>query len=265
MKELDVYRKKFNYIAEIDNKMRFFDENAAIISSLLNLSGCERILDVATGNGDVAIELARRLSNGHVLGIDFSEGMISQANKKKNELGLTNIEFIRMDMRSLDLPDRSFDIVVCSFCLFFVEDIKSQLFHIAQKVKKGGIVLVTSFFENCFSPPIDLFFKRLETHGIDSPIMIWKRLATKEGSVSLFKEVGIQDVKAGTIKDGFYLKDASVWWYIVLNAGFKNILNQLKPEVFKKIKEEHLAEINELATKEGVWLKMDILYLIGKI
>ncbi len=48
-----------------------------------------RVLDVATGTGDLALELARRVApGGEVVGSDFSEGMLARARAKAAEMGM---------------------------------------------------------------------------------------------------------------------------------------------------------------------------------
>ncbi len=261
-----MYRKTFNIIAEgYDNpNMWFFDDSANYIASLLNLEGHERVLDVATGTGNVAIALATKLPEGHVIGIDFSEGMLSQAKRKMNDIRAKNIEFIEMDMQSIEFPDKSFDVAVCAYSIFFVEDIRKQLVHIASKIKEGGTILVSTFFEKSFSPLVDLFFKRLEIYGIEPPNLVWKRIATQNQCVSLFKDVGLCDITCECVKDGQNLRNASVWWYIVMNGGFRGLINKLSMDDFEKFKEEHLAEVMELATEKGIWMDMSYLHTIGK-
>ena len=70
-----------------DNEaMRFFDKSAQHLAGFLSLKGHENILDVSTGTGKGALEFARCLTAGHVIGIDLSEGMLKQAQMKAQEI-----------------------------------------------------------------------------------------------------------------------------------------------------------------------------------
>src|SRR3981081_20726 len=70
-----------------------------------------RVLDVATGTGDLAIELARRVSpGGEVLGSDFSEAMLARARTKAPEL-----RFEWGDALELGYPDDGFDAATVGF------------------------------------------------------------------------------------------------------------------------------------------------------
>src|SRR3954465_9732741 len=61
-------------------------------ADLAALGPGDRALDVATGTGDLAFELARRVGpNGEVVGSDFSEGMLGHARRKSS--GVANVRF----------------------------------------------------------------------------------------------------------------------------------------------------------------------------
>ncbi|MFX1397353.1 MAG: class I SAM-dependent methyltransferase [Promethearchaeota archaeon] len=261
----ELYRNTFNTVASgYDNSpLRFFSESAKKVPRLLKLKGNESVLDVATGTGHMALAFAKNLPNGQVTGIDFSEGMLNQAMRKKDELGLKNITFMEMDMQDLDFPDSSFDIATCAFSIFFVEDIKKQMVDIVRKVNDEGKILITTFFEDAFSPLVDLFFRRLENYDIEPPSLAWKRVSTRQQCLTLFNEVGLHDIKCACMECGYYLNKASDWWYIIWNAGFRGLVSQLSPSNFEIFKEEHFEEVQELATDKGIWLEMNILHTIG--
>lgn len=261
----ELFKNTFNTVADgyDSSAMRFFPESAERISSYLHLNGDEQVLDIATGTGGVALAIAKDLPRGQVTGIDFSEGMLSRAMKKRDEKGIRNVTFSEMDMQSIDFPNRHFDVAVCAFGIFFVEDMKEQLIHFAEKVKKDGKIIITTFFRNAFSPLVDIFLGRLEKYGVQLPPLAWKRVATKEQCESLFNEVGLYNIKCEERECGYYLSDASDWWYIIWNGGFRRFVTQLSDKDLAKFKEEHLTEISQLATEKGIWLEMGILYTIG--
>ncbi len=262
----ELYKKTFNAVSDGygHSAMRFFNESAKQIPLYLNMKGDEHVLDVATGTGYVALAIAKKFPKGKVTGIDFSKGMLAQAMKHKHEQGLENVTFVEMDMQSIDYQDKYFDIAISSFSIFFVEDMKEQLSHIANKVKDGGMILITTFFDTAFSPLVNLFINRLELYGIEVPSFAWKQVATREQCKSLFTEAGLQNIKSMQSDFGYYLRDASDWWYIIWNGGFRGLVNQLSTDDFTKFKKEHLAEIQSLESDKGIWLEMNILYTTGE-
>ncbi len=262
----ELYKKTFNAVADGygHSAMGFFAASAKQIPLSLNLKGSEHVLDVATGTGIAAFSLAGNLPKGQVTGIDFSQGMLAQAVKNKTAQGINNVTFVEMDMQRIDFPDKYFDAAVSAFSIFFVEDMKNQLIHIAQKVKNNGTILTTTFFDDAFTPLAQLFFNRLEQYGVEIPNLAWKRVATEQDCIALFKEAGLHRVQCRQKDFSYFLKDAHEWWYIVWNGGFRGLVTQLSENDFEKFKKEHLAEVDALKTENGIWLEMSILFTSGE-
>lgn len=261
----EYFKTTFNAVADGYDGLptRFFPQSAEQIVSFLNLNGDEQILDVATGTGWVALAAAKQLTKGHVSAIDLSQGMLAQAEQKLQQTNLGNITFTEMDMQNLSFADNYFDIAVSAFSLFFVEDMPSQLLHIASKVKNKGRVITSTFYDDAFSPLATLFLDRLERYGIEIPSLAWKRIATKEQCTTIFSDAGLHDISCHQIDSGYYFRDADDWWYLIWNAGFRGLVAQLSDDDLIKFKQEHLAEVNQLATDDGIWLQLNILYTIG--
>lgn len=260
------FKKTFDTVAPgYDNPaMRFFTDSVPHLVKKLNLKGDENILDVATGTGNAALELARHLPYGQVRGIDFSTGMLAKAEKKKTALGINNVLFIEMDMGSIQFPDNYFDIAVCNFSIFFADDMVGQLGHMANKVKPKGKVVTTTFYQNLFSPQVELFLNRIEKCGVQLPSMTWKRANTQEKCRTLFQEAGLLNIATYQKDAGYYLPQPEQWWDILWNGGYRGLITQLEDNDLDEFKKAHLTEVAALADKKGLWLEIDALYTIGE-
>ena len=64
-------------------------------------------------------------------------------------------------------------------------------------------------------------------------------------------------------ESGYYLKDASDWWDIIWNGGFRGLVNQLSDNDMIRFKAEHLKEVQELSSEKGIWLEMNVLFTMG--
>jgi demethylmenaquinone methyltransferase / 2-methoxy-6-polyprenyl-1,4-benzoquinol methylase len=154
-----------------------------------------RVLDIATGTGDLAIELARRVSpGGEVIGSDFSEGMLARARVKaaKTFAGIAldsfgaargdamhthngsvasgalpkgivdgGAEVLRFEWGDgLELPyaDNSFDAATNGFGLRNFSDIQKGLQEMARVVRPGGRVVVLELTTPT-RPPLSLFYR----------------------------------------------------------------------------------------------------------
>jgi demethylmenaquinone methyltransferase / 2-methoxy-6-polyprenyl-1,4-benzoquinol methylase len=122
-----------------------------------------RVLDVATGTGDLAIELARRVSpGGEVVGSDFSEGMLSRARDKAAKTApageLVRPRFEWGDALELPYPDDSFDAATVGFGARNFSDLPRGLEEMTRVVRPGGSVVVLEFTTPT-RPPLSLFYR----------------------------------------------------------------------------------------------------------
>lgn len=106
----------------------------------------QRILDIAAGAGEPAVSAAKRVGpGGHVLATDISEGIVELARQVAREQGLPQIETRAMDGEKLDLPDASFDAVLCRLGLMYMPHPVTALGEWRRVLKTGGRVAVVVF------------------------------------------------------------------------------------------------------------------------
>jgi trans-aconitate 2-methyltransferase len=101
----------------------------------LNLQGEESILDVGCGDGKITAELAQRVPQGYVLGIDGSQNMIDYAQAQYSTM--PNLQFARMDARQIAV-DRPFDLIFSNAALHWVDDQPASLKGAYQTLKPGS-------------------------------------------------------------------------------------------------------------------------------
>ena len=105
----------------------------------------DRVLDVATGTGDLALELARRVwPGGEVIGSDFAEAMLDRAREKALGAGEGSVRprFEWADALELPYDDHSFDAATVGFGARNFEDLGRGLAEMARVVRPGGRVVV---------------------------------------------------------------------------------------------------------------------------
>jgi demethylmenaquinone methyltransferase / 2-methoxy-6-polyprenyl-1,4-benzoquinol methylase len=119
----------------------------------------DRVLDVATGTGDLALELARRVgASGEVVGSDFSEGMLARAQAKAERAAAAGVRFEWGDALALTYPDDSFDAATVGFGARNFSDLARGLAEMARVVRPGGRVVVLEF-TTPKRPPLSLFYR----------------------------------------------------------------------------------------------------------
>ena len=105
-----------------------------------------RILDVATGTGDLAIAMARRIRDVQVLGVDVSERMLAVARRKIEARGLDGrIVLDRGDAERLAVADASVDVATVAFGVRNFGDLGAGLRELARTIKPGGKVVILEF------------------------------------------------------------------------------------------------------------------------
>src|SRR3954467_11251153 len=113
-----------------------------------------RVLDVATGTGDLAIELKRRVGvQGEVVGSDFSEGMLELARQKANDF-----RFEDGNALALSYDDDSFDAATVGFGARNFSDLAQGLREMTRVVRPGGRVVVLEI-TTPQRPPLSWFFR----------------------------------------------------------------------------------------------------------
>lgn len=99
------------------------------------------ILDIGCGPGSISVDLARRVPQGHVTGIEYVSAPLEEAQRLAAREGVTNIDFRVSDIHSLDFPDNSFDVVHVHQVLQHVADPVLALREMRRVAKAdGGIV-----------------------------------------------------------------------------------------------------------------------------
>ncbi len=120
-----------------------------------------RVLDVATGTGDLAIELARRVGpDGEVVGSDFAEAMLDRARAKVAERESTGPRprFEWADAMELPYGTDSFDAATVGFGARNFEDLARGLTEMTRVVRPGGRVVVLEITTPTRAP-LSLFYR----------------------------------------------------------------------------------------------------------
>lgn len=114
----------------------------------LELTAGHRVLDLATGTGDLAMMIARLHPDVTVVGSDPSENMLAVGRVKVTEAGLApRVNLEAGDAQSLPYEDSSFDAVTMAFGIRNVPDRAKALREIARVVKPNGRVAILELSE----------------------------------------------------------------------------------------------------------------------
>lgn len=150
---------------------------------LVRLSGAERgfrILDCATGTGDLAFEFKKQVGvEGQVIGSDFCEEMLELARVKSQKRNLSLV-FETADATQLKYPDASFDVASIAFGIRNVSDPVKAISELARVVRPGGKIMILEFGQ-----PETPVFKQL--YDIYSKYLLPRIGGMISGSFSAYK------------------------------------------------------------------------------
>jgi len=125
-----------------------------------------RVLELACGTGDPALEIARRVGpNGHVTATDLSPQMLEECRKNAAAAGIANMDFAVADAENLQFGSASFDRVTSRLGAMYFVDVQRAFAEIQRVLAPGGIVTLqvwglpdeSPYFMNAAGP----FMRRL--------------------------------------------------------------------------------------------------------
>ena len=125
------------------------------------IRGSVRVLDVATGTAEVAVETVRNLVGSSVVGADPSAGMLELARTKIASNGLTSrISLVQCSAENLPFRDASFDAATIAFGIRNTVDPLNSLCEMKRVLRPGGKAGIMEFAipENKIFAPLYLFY-----------------------------------------------------------------------------------------------------------
>tara|TARA_Y100001970_G_scaffold111472_1_gene139133 strand:+ start:7608 stop:8327 length:720 start_codon:yes stop_codon:yes gene_type:complete len=133
--------------------------------SKFNLNSSDKLIDIATGTGDVVFGIHKKFNNV-LIGLDIADKMIELADKKKEKKGLldSDISFIQGDAEDLGFADNSFDGLTIAFGFRNLGDYDKGLSEFFRVLKPGGKIAILEFSQptsKWFIPLFKFYFNKI--------------------------------------------------------------------------------------------------------
>jgi|ERR1039457_3605939 ubiquinone/menaquinone biosynthesis C-methylase UbiE len=226
-----------------------------------------KVLDIATGTGMVAFYAASKVgSQGSVIGIDISEGMIQIANSKLKSSEFSNIKFEIGDGEALAFEEHSFDYIFCGSALIWMTDIQSALAHWQTKLKNKGKIGFHAFSEKAFVTGV-VAQSVLEKYGVS--YLMSKPTGSVDKCQKLLKQAGYRNIDIKIDSDGNYIRieDARNSWVTATRPApgqFPHPMSSMTAKQLSEAQSDFERELEMLNSEKGVWNDMTTFYVFGE-
>jgi SAM-dependent methyltransferase len=205
----DVYTHGHHESVLRSHLWRTAENSAAYL--LPHLAPDAKVLDVGCGPGTITTDLADRVPQGHVTGIDAAQEVIEQARKLAGDRG--GVDFATGDVYALDYPDGAFDVVHAHQILQHLGDPVRALREMRRVTKPGGLVAVrdADFGGMTWYPELPI---------LDEWRPLYKRVARGNGGEphggrrlhAWAREAGLTDITNSSSTWTYATEAERAWW-----------------------------------------------------
>jgi SAM-dependent methyltransferase len=226
----------------------------------------ERVLDVATGPGVVAVAAAAVVGpTGQVLATDLAPEWAEVVAERCAAAGLDNVTFQAMGAEQLELADGSFDLVLCQFGLMFVPDPVQALREMRRVLRDGGRVGVSvwSTLDRVKHETAQRFLAPYQPQlppeqQLPGPVSLGEP-GLIEGYVA---EAGFQDVTVQRHTFAIVYPNRQTYWQArTEGAHLRAALDALTPEQRQQLERDVLSELEQYRQGEALHLPSEAIYV----
>ena len=255
---IDFYNGRDNYDSELTIN------RAVNLFKLVDLTGVQAVLDVATGTGIIALEAAKALANeGKVIGVDFSPKMLERCQKKISTLVLDNIELKLTDVDHLQYPANSFDVIFCSSAIVLFSDVIKVLKQWFNWLKPTGYIAFSVYSESSFFTPTIMKITAESGYKLPNFHLL---LGSQSKCENVLTDIGysIEQFQREQLGEYLTLEDAQIWWQGNWLHPIYHPLLKITETKRGELKQKFAKEMLNLVTDKGVWFENEIFYVVAK-
>jgi len=226
----------------------------------------DSVLDIGTGTGSAAFHCSNLVGKaGRVVGIDISQGMITEAERIKVKSQYDNLEFNVLDGEAVDFPDNSFDRIYCASAFFWIADKHKALSNWNRMLKPSGVLGFHAWPETSYVFGY-VARKVLRHYGVE--YLAHSPTGSKEICISLLKASGYSDIDIKQVSEGHFitLDDAKDAWISEEHypiGQYPHPAAVTPQEILDQAKLDYDAEMEKISTEEGVWNDTSLYYVYG--
>ena len=220
----------------------------------------QRVLEIAAGPGDTGFMAAKLLGDGRLMSTDISTEMIEAARKRGAELGIRNADYRVLDAQAMDLPDASFDGILCRWGFMLMPDPAAALRECKRVLRPGGRLAFAVFTGPEENPFASLPARALVEMGrLPKPSGEWQpgilALGDRSRLDALIGGIGFATAHIERVDMAWTFRNAAGYWDFLIELTALGPLVRTLPDADR---ERFRATINErlipFTNRDGVIL-----------
>jgi ubiquinone/menaquinone biosynthesis C-methylase UbiE len=238
---------------------------------LIELAGLKKgmwVLDVATGPGEPALTIARRVGpGGLVLGVDFSPVMIRRARRRAKRSGAGNAHFREMDAERLRLDDMTFDRAFCRFGLMLMPSAARALEEMRRVLVPGGRVAIVVWSARNKVNTLGVVRRALERYGAFHPLPgapDFFRFGKAGAIERALRAAGFRQVRAERMTVEWVFKKPDEFWDSMKRGpSLRRALARVSPAVRRTVKEDVFRALAKFRRRGKLRIPNEAVLAIG--
>jgi ubiquinone/menaquinone biosynthesis C-methylase UbiE len=226
----------------------------------------EEFLDMACGPGEPAITIAQRVGeNGHVLGVDLSERMVSLAKRLAKERKVGAVDFRVMNCEKLTLPKASFDAVVSAYGFQIFTDPEKAALEAHRVLKPGGRLACCIWSTAEHVPYIHAIIGPMLDHAepdengyLPTPYEI----GGKGEMVRFLEESGFHGARESRVTHDFRFRDVAEYLDVILRGTpIGHSLSEEPPKVQREVLKATRANLLAWTKDDGITVPGECVFV----
>jgi len=235
----------------------------------LNAREGDNILDVASGTGEPALTLARKMSGKvNITGIDAADGMIKVAQGKVEKESLSNISFATMPAEKMTYEDNQFDKILCRFGLMLFADPVAGSKEMCRVLKPGGSFALAVWSGAETMPTMHWTYEVLKDklpEEIHPPLKKITSMGEPGVIEALLTDAGFTDIKVEHQTFHYEFKSFNDYWDLIEASDIMKLQFDALDEKERLTVRDEVAVFAQAYTgKEGFRVPHDYLLVTGR-
>lgn len=229
-----------------DDPLAFWDRFGRRTVARMTLEPGARVLDVACGSGASALPAAERVGpDGAVLGVDLADQLLARGRAKAAARGLGHVAFRHADMEHLNLPDGSFEAVICVFGVFFVADMSGLVTKLWRLIRPEGQLAITTWGPRMFEPGSSCFWQAIQVARPDlyRGFNPWDRITEPHAVRQMLAAGGVEEAEIRPEEGIQALQSPDDFWTVALGSGYRGTIEQLEPSAREQVRQATLTAL----------------------